>query len=325
VNDPDFHNLALDQVTQNKPTYKRIDPDAKGVTIRHRRMSHRVKAIAIVVLVLAAIGFALLGLSAGGPVYQGRRTAVWVRLALLADSRSGAYETVLNIGPAAVPYVARQGLHDKSHTFHFLSGEDLLAFRTGHPRLCRWPLVDRLLRRDYCVARHEMSIRLLWRMGTNAQAAVPDVIDCLEHCPSLRFHHAEARGLLETLSRIAGTSPIAVAYLTKLARGDLNLRAAVYAYYLTGQTNLLVETCQRLAQANPSGWLSGQTLFWFTEDPIMNQQVVAMLKGLSANPRLCDRDRKSALLKLESLRNATTNAALARLRGLATNAPVNAR
>ena len=139
----------------------------------------------------------------------------------------------MQIGAPAVPFIARRGLHDKCHTFHFLSSDHVLAFGMGHPRLNRWLRTDSWV--DNCVGKHGQACWLLFCMGTNAPAAIPDVIDCLEHCPALHvMHHLD---LLDTLGEISGTNPAAIPYLTKHARNG-ELRAAAVAYYINGQTNL---------------------------------------------------------------------------------------
>ena len=82
-------------------------------------MSRRAKGIAILLVVVAVTSCALLWQSAEGPVYQGHRTVVWVKQSLHDKSRSTAFEAVLQIGAPAVPYVARQGLHNKYHRLYF--------------------------------------------------------------------------------------------------------------------------------------------------------------------------------------------------------------
>ena len=136
-------------------------------------------------------------------------------------------------------------------------------------------------------------------LGTNAHAAIPDVIDCLENCRGLHF--VNAQDLLDTLGEISGTNPAAIPYLTKRARRDdaWSLRAAALAYYIDGRTNLLVETCQRLARKDPRALLGGQELFWFREDHALNEHLVPLLERLYAAPGLASRDQESILFELE--------------------------
>jgi hypothetical protein len=284
-------------------------------------MNRRVRVVAIVLLVAAATGFALHGLRAGGPVYQGRTTADWVRKALADQSRSEAFEAVLKIGAPAAPYLARQGLHDLCHRFPSLSSDRVMIFREAHPRLGRWLRLDRW---ENCAIRHDQARWILWCMGTNGQAVIPDVIDCLEHCPNQHF--VNAMDLLDTLGEVSGTNPAAIPYLTKCARRNdsLCLRAAAMAYYINGLTNLLVETCQRLARKNPSDLLSGQELFWFRDDHGLNEHIVPLLEELYADPRATAGDRESAMFELTSRSNDAT-AAIARLLARQTNGLVPAQ
>ena len=55
------------------------------------------------------------------------------------------------------------------------------------------------------------------------------------------------------------------------------------AYHIDGRTNLLVETCQLLAEKNPSLLLSGHKLFWFRDDHALNEHLVPLLEKLYAN------------------------------------------
>ena len=287
-----------------------IDPAAKWITIPRERMKRAAKIVFTLLLIVAAIGCALLWLAPPGPLYKGRRTADWVAQALRDESRSEAFEAVLQIGAPAVPFIARRGLHDKCHTFHFLAWDHVDYFCTTHPWLSRWLGIGRWVRLDNCVGKHDQARWLLFCMGTNAQAAIPDVIDCLEHCPALHvMHHLD---LLDTLGEISGTNPAAIPFLARLARNG-DLRAAAVAYYIHGQTNLLVETCQLLARRHPDWLLSGQELFWFREDHELNQHLVPLLERLYADPRLESRSRDAVMFELESRSNDAT-AAIARLR-----------
>jgi len=282
-------------------------------------MNRGARILFALLLVGTALSCARLWLAPRGPLYKGRRTADWVAQALHEKSRSEAFEAVLQIGAPAVPFIARRGLHDRYHKFHFLSSDHVLGFGMGHPRLDRWLRKAKWV--ENCVVRHGQADWLLSGMGTNAQAAIPDVIDCLEHCPCLHF--IDARDLLNTLGQISGTNPAAIPYLTKHARmGDL--RAAAVAYFINGRTNLLVETCEQLARNDPGELLYGQELFWFRQDHELNQYLVPLLEGLYADPRLASGDQEAVMFELESRSNDAT-AAIARLLARQTNATVRAR
>jgi hypothetical protein len=261
----------------------KIDPAAKWNTIPRQRMNRGAKIAFTLPLVVTAIGCALLWLAPRGPLYKGRRTADWVAQALHEKSRSEAFEAVLQIGAPAVPFIARRGLHDRCHKFHFLSSDHVLGFGMGHPRLDRWLRKAKWV--ENCVVRHGQADWLLSCMGTNALAAIP--------------------------------------YLTKRARmGDL--RAAAVAYFIDRRTNLLVETCERLARNDPGELLYGQELFWFRQDHELNQYLVHLLEGLYADPRLASGDQEAVMFELESRSNDAT-AAIARLLARQTNATVRAR
>ena len=51
-----------------------------------------------------------------GPMYRGRHIADWVAEALEKDGSRAASEVVVEIGAPAVPFIAKQGLHDPSHS-----------------------------------------------------------------------------------------------------------------------------------------------------------------------------------------------------------------
>jgi len=253
----------------------------------------------LLALVVAGVGCGLHWWPDRGPVYQGRRTADWVEEAFKDPPSSEAFDAVLKIGAPAVPFIAR-GLHDRCHSYHFLSAGNEWYFIHRHPRLGR--LLEAHV--EICTGKHLRASWLLWRMGTNAQAAIPDVIDCLENCPSLHF--ISAWEMLGTLEEISGTNPAAIPYLTECARGgdSCRLRAAVAAYRINGQTNLLIETCERLSRIDPAGLLDGLELFWFKDDPELNQHLVPLLEKLYLDPKLDARDRSSAMAALELRTNA---------------------
>ena len=281
-------------------------------------MNRGAKIVFTSLLIAVAIECALLRPAPGGPLYKGRRTADWAKLALRGDGRKEASEEVVQIGAPAVPFITRWGLHDKCHTFPFLDWYHIDLFIRSYPRLSRWLRIDFWLAPDNCAGIHGNACWLLSLMGTNAQAAIPEVIGCLEHCPNLHMIHQW--DLLDTLGQISGTNPAAIPYLTRLAR-DGDLRAAVAAYYIDGRTNLLVETCQLLARKHPDWLLSGPELFWFSEDHKLNQHLVPLLEDLYPDPRLESRYLDSIMFELESRSNDAT-AAIARLLARQTNAAV---
>jgi hypothetical protein len=287
-------------------------------------MTLRRKIICTLLLAVTAVGSALYWRADRGPIYQGRSTADWVAQALRDESPSEAIEAVLKIGAPATPFIARQGLHNKFHRFYYLSADYIAAFSTRHPWLGRWLRLVPWPSYNSCAARHTRARRLLDNLGTNAQAAIPSVIDCLEHCRGLHF--TDAQDLIDTLGEISGTNTAAMPYLTRRARRDdsLDLRAAAVAYFITGQTNLLAETCERLARKDPGRLLGGHELFWFREDHELNQHLVPLLEKLYPDPRLTPQDRESVMFELESRGNSATGA-IARLLATRTNAPIHAK
>lgn len=276
---------------------------------RPHNMKRRGKWVVAGLVVLIALGCMILGRRDHWPYWRDGGLGRLVEQALQSESRSAAFDAVLEVGAPAVPLIARKGLHDTCHHFRFLSCDRLLAFAWGHPRLNRWLKIDD--RASNCAGRHFQAAWLLSCLGTNAQAVVPDLIDCLEHCPQLHYLHTTR--LLDTLGKVSGTNRTAVPFLTKLARDHLNLRAAVVAYYIDGQTNLLVETCQRLAQRDPLDLVAGQELFWFKDDHALNEHLVPLLEGLYTDPRSGERERRSIIGELEA-RGRDGAAALNRLR-----------
>jgi hypothetical protein len=120
-----------------------------------------------------------------------------------------------------------------------------------------------------------------------------------------RGHRFGAMDLFDTLGEISGTNPAAIPYLTKRARGpgSLCLRAAATAYYINGQTNLFVETCERLSREKPEWLLDGPELFWFRDDPALNHHLVPLLEKLYLDPRVASRERGTAVDELEARTN----------------------
>jgi hypothetical protein len=256
----------------------------------------------LVLLIVVVVGCTLLWRPDRGPLYHGRRTADWVEEALNDNGRTEAFEAVLKIGPPAVPFVVR-GLHDPSHKSHFLSPTQADNFTYHYPRIAKWTGIDGWRDVVQCAGKHYQAAWLLWCMGTNAQAAIPDVIDCLETCPNL--HYGAESELYDTLLGISGTNPAAIPFLTKCARSpySMPLRSAVLVYYVDGQKSLLVETCERLSRENTSELLDGPELFWFRNDPALNQHLVPLLEKLYLDPTLASRERASAFNELASRTN----------------------
>lgn len=282
-------------------------------------MKRRRKWVAASLLVLVGLGCLILGRRDRWPYWRDGRIGRLVEQALQDESRSAACEAVLEVGAPAVPLIARKGLHDTCHHLRFLSFDHLLSFASGHPRLNRWFRIDE--RVSNCVGRHSHAAWLLFQMGTNAQAAIPDLIDCLERCPQL--HYVQTTELLDTLGEVSGTNRAAIPFLARLARDHLNLRAAVVAYFIDGQTNLLVETCQRLAQADPLGLLSGHELYWLKDDSALNEHLVPLLERLHADPRSGEREQTSIVAALED-RGSEAKEALNRLCGGQSDNPPHA-
>jgi len=242
-----------------------------------------------------------------GPKYDGRPVADWVNEALHENGRTPAFETVLKIGSPAVPFIAQQGLYGRSHRFSILTTDRLILFGQQHPRLNRWLKLEDW---DVCIERHLQAAFLLQLIGTNAQAAIPDVVNCLEHCPELHYIHTME--LLDTLGEISGTNRAAIPYLTRCARGDdsVNLHAAYVAYKIDGQTNLFIETCERLAKTDPKSLAESSELFWLRSDRQLNQHLIPLLEKIYANPSLDAVTRESVMLALQSRTNAALSVKL---------------
>ena len=270
-------------------------------------------------LLVLAIGLVLHRQAVRGPLYEGRHIADWVDEALRGEGGKETCETVLKIGAPAVPFIARQGFYGRSHMFNFSSSDWVNYFGGRHPRLRRWLDLEDW---DFCVSRHMKANNLLWLMSTNAQAAIPDVINCLERCPEL--HYVNSLDLLDTLGEICGTNPAAIPYLTRCARSDhwINFRAATIAYYIDGKTNLFVETCERIARKEPKHFASEPELFWFRDDHALNKHIVPLLEKNYFDAQLDASDRESVMFELTSRSNDAT-AAIARILARQTNAPAS--
>jgi hypothetical protein len=284
-------------------------------------MKRRAKIIFAILLIAAGLGWLLREREDRGPLYEGRHVADWVADAMREDSPSNATAMVLKIGAPAVPFIAKLALHDPSHTNPRLAYDEASVFCDNHPLLGRMALWSHVLKLHNCVSEHESARWILSQMGANAVAAVPDVIDCFEHCPNAHFMNGQ--DMLDTLGEICGTNPVAIAFLTRSARAtnSYSLRAAVIAYCNDEQTNLMVETCERLAREEPESILHSQELFWFREDHALNQHLVPLLERLYDDPKVDASGRESILFELESRSNDAT-AAIARLLARQTNAPL---
>ena len=199
-----------------------------------------------------------------------------------------------------------------------MSSDYLLPFCMGNPRLARWLRLWKWV--DNCVGKHGQACWLLSCMGTNAQAAIPGVIDCLEHCPTLHF--MDRLELLDTLGDISATNPAAIPYLPSAPAG-------VTCGLPPGPITSMVEPTCWLRLAN--GWrrpirglLGGQELFWFREDHALNR-----ISRSFAGEHVC---RPTAEVPLPGYRSSSNLqsrsndaiAAIARLLAMQTNAPVRA-
>ena len=149
--------------------------------------------------------------------------------------------TLVSEWRSATGGISLLALINKYHKLYFVSDDYVATLSVQHPRLFCWLRIVPWVNYNGCAVTHDRTRCLLTNLGTNAQAAIPDVIDCLENCRGLHF--VNAQDLLDALGEISGTNPAAIPYLTKRARrdGSLALRAAAMAYYIDGRTNLLVE------------------------------------------------------------------------------------
>jgi hypothetical protein len=261
-----------------------------------------------------------------GPLYQGRHMTDWVDAALHDDEN--ACQTVLKIGPPAVPYLARQGFNGRSHSIPSLTTSRVQIFGDHHPRLRKWLKLDDW---DFCVGRHASACCLLDQMGTNAQAAVPAVARCLISCPEL--HYIDEIMLIDTLGYISGTNQAGIPALGQVARWNdsASLVAAAVAYRIDGRTNLMVETCGCMAQKDPRRFAEE---LWdidigfpapdkseghadkpypsLRDDHRLNQYLVPLFEKFYYDPRLDEAGRKIMLLSLE-IREQDAAATLARM------------
>jgi hypothetical protein len=117
--------------------------------------------------------------------------------------------------------------------------------------------------------------------------------------------------LIESMGTLSEGSTEAVPYLTKLAN-DGSLRAAYTAYELSGDTNLIVQTCNLLAREKPDELTRAFELNWLAHDHQLNQYLVPLFVKIYSDPRLSVEQRADVMDNLESRSNDAT-AAIARL------------
>lgn len=275
---------------------------------------HKKLLIGSALLVLIA-GFAWHWQVARGPVYKGRHIADWVDEALSDHPGTNAPAMVIEMGTTAVPFIAREGLYGRSHVFHFLTTSRLSDFSRRHYRISASLGLSKL---DFCVARHEQARVLLNQFGTNAQAAIPDLVNCLEHCPELHVFNTVL--LQDTLATISGTNPAAIPYFTRCALDHNDLHAAALAYQIDGQTNLFIKTCEQIALKDPAQLASARELYWFRDDHRLNEQLVPFLEKMYPSMLLRYSERASVLIELQARGDDATNA-VNRILATQTNAP----
>jgi hypothetical protein len=266
----------------------------------------RLLFVSLLLLIVGVTSYVFHRQARRGPIYEGRPVGDWVALAMLHDTISpdDAGHVVIKIGAPAVPFIVEQGLHDKNHR---LLNKWIEWLRWHLPEKIQW------LQPYPCNGRHEVAAWMLSEIGKPAHAAVPDVINCLERCPD--NHFMQTIELLDALRDISDGTDEAIPFLTKVARrdwGSISSRAAADAYYLNGQTNLIVETFCRVVKKDPEALLDAQELFWFAQDHALNQYLVPLLVEAYSDPRLTVQNRESILFELQSRSNDAT-AALAQL------------
>jgi hypothetical protein len=275
-------------------------------------MSKRRKTIILAIAILLAIVFTwhIHSISNQGSIYEGRHVAEWVADALKDEN---AEAVVLRIGEPAVPFIAKQGLHDICHSFPWLSWDSLYFFRYNHPWLPLW-----IERKENCDVKHWNAMFLLQKIGTNAQAAIPDVIHYMEHCPE--HHSTDWVDAIDVLREISGTNMAAIPYLTKWAQmGDL--RAGYAAYEINGgKIDVFVEACNVRAKRDPRELIISYELDWARDDDDLNNQLIPLFERMYSDPRL-DADYRFLILDWLTKRGAYSKEALARLQTLQKNNP----
>jgi hypothetical protein len=263
-------------------------------------MKRRKRTGVVLLLIAAAVALALHWGEDRGPVYNGRHIADWVDLALDGNVQDREAENVVvAIGAPAVPFIARKGLHDRCHTHPYLNWDRAEFLCDHHPWIGGLAVKIGVLKLENCVLRHELASGLLGQIGTNAQAAIPDLIDCLKHCPNP--HYFDTQDWIDLLGDISGTNRAALPYLTYLARQDdsFSLRSAAVAFSIDGDTNLVEETCQRVTKRDPAELAQLAQLvldrgLWWLQSDELNLQLVPLLKQRYSNPSM-DAEAKECL------------------------------
>ncbi|HSY17343.1 MAG TPA: hypothetical protein VK815_03375 [Candidatus Acidoferrales bacterium] len=253
--------------------------------------------------------------AASGPIYHGRRVSEWVDEALRLNPGTNAPAQILQIGAPAVPYIARQGLYGRSHTFPVLSTARLRDFSGRHHRTA---VRLHLYQLDVCTTRHERACQLLLSLGPSARAAIPDLINCLERCPDLNDNLTFQ--LQDALAILNGTNRTALPYFIRCARKTDDLHAATLAYYIDGQTNLFVETCQQLAVKNPQALATSRDLARFADNHLLNIHVIPLLEKIYLTTKFKPDLHRAALAALES-RGTDAAPTLARIHAIEASAP----
>ena len=269
------------------------------------RRSKKILLCSLLLALIAALAWHWQAVS--GPVYHGRHVSEWVDEALQANPGTNAPAQLLQLGAPAVPYIARQGLYGRSHVLPALSTARLRDFNARHHRTA---VRLHLYQLDVCTIRHERACQLLLAFGPAARAAIPDLINCLEHCPDL-----DDNGTLQmqnTLAVINGTNLTALPYFVRCARKTDDLHAAALACDLDGQTNLFVEICQRLALKDPSALVASRDLARFVDNHPLNEHIVPLLEKIYLTTKFKPGLHQSVLAALEA-RGADADAALARI------------
>jgi hypothetical protein len=243
------------------------------------------------------------------PDYKGRPVREWVEMAVAEKTWEGetnAHHVVIEIGSPAVPYLI-EALTSKNHGVIHQRVEWL-----------RWHLPERLrwAEPEDCVSRHVAAGWLLSDMGKAGRPAVPAIIQCLKQCPDL--HYVNSSELLDFLGNLGSATNEALPYFTELANkpnSSFRLRAACYAYYMTGKTNLVAAVFCNAGRERPKEFLFSRELFWLRDDSELNQHFVPILIHCLSDVRLDDSDRSAAISELE-YRGPGALAALPALAGL---------
>ncbi|MDB6065346.1 MAG: hypothetical protein JWR26_1554 [Pedosphaera sp.] len=245
-------------------------------------------------------------------MHKGRPVREWVELALAERPSMGetnARHAVVEIGSPAVPYLI-EALTSKNHGVIHQRVEWL---RWHLPERLRWAALE------YCVSRHVAAGWLLSDMGEAGRPAVPALIRCLKQCPEL--HYVNSSELLDDLGNLGSATNEALPYFTELANkpnSSFRLRAACYAYYMTGKTNLVAAVFCNAGRERPKEFLFSRELFWLRDDSELNQHFVPILIHCLSDARLDDSDRSAAIYELE-YRGPGALAALPTLAGLIFN------